>query len=119
MDDNVFESRPWAVVEKKEEDVCSGVSIAKHLINDIIAGANDYFYECSEDAEINTLYKKKADKIKPMDLLHPGSIKPGGVLNWRTKAISQEVYQPGKYSGWIIVTVTLAMVRVRSRKCGL
>ena len=88
MDDNVFDSRSWAAVEKKEEDVCSRVSIAKHLINDIIAGANDYFYECSEDAEINTLYKKKADKIKHVDLPHPGGIKLGGALNWRTKAIS-------------------------------
>ena len=102
MDDNVFDSRPWAEVEKREEDGCSRVSVAKHLINDIIAGANDYFYECSEDAEINTLYKKKAHNIKPVDLLHPGGIKPEGALNWQTKAISQEVYQPGKYAGWII-----------------
>ena len=78
------------------------MSVAKHLINDTIAGANDYFYECLEDAEINTLSKKKADKIKPMDLPHPGGIKPGGALNWRTKAISQELYQLGKYAGWII-----------------
>ena len=78
------------------------MSVVKHVINNIIAGANDYFYECSEDAEINTLYKKKADKIKPVDLPHPGGIKPGGALNWWTKAISQEVYQPGKYAGWII-----------------
>ena len=78
------------------------MSVARHLINDIIAGANDYFYECLEDIEINMLYKIKADKIKPVDLPHPGSIKPGGVLNWRTKAISQEVYQLGKYAGWII-----------------
>ena len=78
------------------------MSVAKYLINDIIVGANDYFYECSEDAEINTLYKKKADKIKPMNLPHLGGIKPGGALNWRTKAISQEVYQLGKYAGWII-----------------
>ena len=99
MDGKVFDSRPWAAVEKKEEDLCSRVSVTKHLINDIIVGANDYFYKCSEDVEINTLYKKKADKIKPVDLPHPGGIKLGGVLNWRTKAISQAVYQPGKYAG--------------------
>ena len=64
------------------------MSVPKHLINDIIAGANDYFYECSEDAEINILYKKKADKMKPVDLPHPGGIKLRGALNWRTKAIS-------------------------------
>ena len=88
VDGNVLDSRPWAAVEKEEDDVCLRVSVAKHLINNLIAGTNDYFYECSEDAEINTLYKKKADKIKPMDLPHPGGIKPGGALNWRTKAIS-------------------------------
>ena len=100
VDGNTFDSCPWAAVEKREEDICSQVSVAKHLINDIIAGTNDYFYECSEDAEINILYKKKEDNIKPVDLPHPGGIKPGGALNWRTKAISQEVYQPGKYTGW-------------------
>ena len=62
VDGNVFDSHPWVAVEKKEEDGCSRVSVVKHLINDIIAGANDYFYECSEDAEINTLYKKKVDR---------------------------------------------------------
>ena len=63
VDGNVFDSCLWAAVEKKEEDVYLRVSVAKHLINDIIVGANDYFYECSEDTDINTLYKKKADKI--------------------------------------------------------
>ncbi len=102
VDDNIFDSRPRAAVKKRENDICSGVSVTKHLINDIIAGANDYFYEYAKDAGINTLYKKKADKIKPVDLPHPGGIKPEGALNWRTKAISQEIYQPGKYAGWII-----------------
>ncbi len=102
VDDNIFDSRPRAAVKKRENDICSRVSVAKHLINDIIAGANDYFYEYAKDAGINTLYKKKADKIKPVDLPHPGGIKPEGALNWRTKAISQEIYQPGKYAGWII-----------------
>ena len=88
MDGNVLDSHLQVAVEKRKEDIYSRVSIAKHLINYIIASANDDFYECSEDTEINTLYKKKADKIKPVDLLHPGGIKLGGALNWQTKAIS-------------------------------
>ena len=53
-------------------------------------------------SDVLTLYKKKADKVQPVNQPHEGGLKPGGSSDWRAKAISKEQYQPGKYAGWLI-----------------
>jgi len=87
-----YVTRPWAsdVVNNEEET---------DFINSSNFGLSDFF---NGTWEVSTLYKKKADKVKPVDLPHPGGMKPEGTKNWRMRAISKEFYQPGKYSGWII-----------------
>ena len=75
------------------------------LINDVIAGANDFFSSSDffgDTWDVSTLYKKKADKVKPVNLPHKGGLKPEGREDWRKRAMAKEVYVPGKYSGWII-----------------
>ena len=53
--------------------------------------------------DVMTLYKKKADKVRPVNQPHEGGLKPGGRSDWRAKAILKEQYKPsGKYGGWLI-----------------
>jgi hypothetical protein len=41
-------------------------------------------------ARVATLYKKKADKVRPVDSSESTGEKPGGDINWREKAIAEE-----------------------------
>ena len=53
--------------------------------------------------EVLTLYKKKADKVRPVSRLHEGGLRPGGKGNWYVEAISKEYYKLGSaYAGWLI-----------------
>ena len=94
-----YVTRPWAS------------DIGKHLLNNVIAGAYHFFSSSdhfnSRDSssgilDVDTSYKKKADKVKPVDLPHKGGLKPEGKEDWRQRAIVKEVYTLGKYSWWII-----------------
>ena len=63
--------------------------------------------ECSgrfgQSGEALTLYKKKADKVRPVSRPHKGGLRPGGKGNWHAEAISKGRYKPsGAYAGWII-----------------
>ena len=48
-----------------------------------------------QSAEVLTLYKKKADKVRPVSRPHEGGLRPGGKGNWHLEAISKECYKPG------------------------
>ena len=53
--------------------------------------------------EVLTLYKKKADKVRPVSRPHEGGLRLGGKGNWRAEAISKERYKlGGAYAGWSI-----------------
>jgi hypothetical protein len=61
------------------------------------------FSRCLGNGEVLTLYKKKADKVRPVNQPHEGGLRPGGKGNWRAEAISKEKYKPdGDYGGWLI-----------------
>ena len=68
-----YVTRPWAsdVVNNEEET---------DFINSSIFGLSDFF---DGTWEVSTLYKKKPDKVKPVNLPHPGGMKPEGTKNWR------------------------------------
>ena len=48
-----------------------------------------------QSGEVLTLYKKKADKVRPVSRPHEGGLRPGGKGNWRMEAISKEKYKLG------------------------
>ena len=56
---------------------------------------------------VDAAYKRKADKVKPVDTSQTDGSGPGGDINWRDEAIRREkpVYEPGvtlKFSKWLI-----------------
>ena len=56
-----------------------------------------------QSGEVLTLYKKKADKVRPVSQLHEGGLRPRGKGNWHAEAISKEYYKlGGTYAGWLI-----------------
>ena len=50
---------------------------------------------------VATAYKRKADKVRPVDAPLLDGSQPAGDPEWRQKAIARERYQPGKYSKFI------------------
>ena len=106
-------SKVWKKEEKESYFVTClwAGNVGKHLLNDITVGAyyffslSDHFnlHDCSSGTlDVDILYKKKVDKVKPMDLSYEGGLKPEEKEDWWQKAIAKEVYTPRKYSGWII-----------------
>ena len=56
-----------------------------------------------ESGEVLTLYKKKADKVRPVSRPQEGGLRPGGKDNWCAEVISKECYKlGGAYAGWLI-----------------
>jgi hypothetical protein len=52
---------------------------------------------------VNGAYKRKAQKVRPVDLGESDGSKPGGVVNWVAKSRKADVRsQDEKYSGWLI-----------------
>lgn len=49
-----------------------------------------------------TLYKRKADKVKPVDSSQTDGTTPGGDPKWRDKMIATERYQPTKYHDYLL-----------------
>ena len=45
-----------------------------------VANIKDFLYLYGK---VNTLYKKKADKVKPVNRLHKKGLEPEGVENWK------------------------------------
>jgi hypothetical protein len=51
---------------------------------------------------VATAYKRKADKVKPVDTAESDGSTPGGDPEWRKKVMAKEVYQPTKYSKYLL-----------------
>ena len=66
-------------------------NVGKHLLNHITAGIyyifslSNHINSCDSSIstlDVSTLYKKKPDKIKLVDLLYEGGLKPEERENW-------------------------------------
>lgn len=58
----------------------------------------------SPNVRVRTMYKRKADKILPVNSSVSDGSKPGGVSNWRERAIAREEkspLQPNRYPQWL------------------
>src|SRR5580700_9403776 len=57
-----------------------------------------------QEFRIHTLYKRKADKVKPVDCGKSDGDNPGGMSNWVEISKRSDVYNEptGKYSKWLI-----------------
>ena len=53
--------------------------------------------------EVNGMYKRKAEKVRPVDLGESDGNKPGGVLDWVAKSKEMDVKSHDeKYPEWLI-----------------
>jgi hypothetical protein len=51
---------------------------------------------------VSTIYKTKANKVRPVDLGETDGSKPGGCLDWLEKSKANDILcEPGLYSEWI------------------
>lgn len=55
------------------------------------------------EGEVLTLYKRKREKVRPVDEPHKGGLKPGGDSEWRSKQLQAEAKfkGQGRYPKWI------------------
>ena len=70
------------------------------------AARKSYMNSRFPGVRVNTLYKRKADKVQPVNSSESDGSKPGGDPKWREKAIAREraagLYsQPRSYSQWL------------------
>jgi hypothetical protein len=59
--------------------------------------------ELSEEFRVYTIYKRKADKVRPVDHGVSDGSKPGRVIDWVERSKKLDIaYEPGLYSEWLI-----------------
>jgi hypothetical protein len=72
-----------------------------------LSRVSDGFSLCSSlprEFKVSTMYKRKADKVRPVDCGKSDGDNPGGVMNWVEISKRSDVYHEpmGKYSKWLI-----------------
>ena len=64
------------------------------------------------EAHVNTAYKRKAQKVRPVDASASDGSHPGGDKDWKTRITERLEYQPdtSRYGKWVILRITTLAV---------
>ena len=97
-------------VSQAEEEEFSCKLYAVHLEGEMKEGDFVFFFEgdfgklnkASKPVQVNTLYKRKADKVRPVNLGHTTGETPGGTDTWFEDDVAARPAKPSeKYEDWI------------------
>ena len=54
---------------------------------DAVGDVDPAFGRCLGSGDVMTLYKRKADKVRPVNRPHKGGLKPGGKDDWLSRRL--------------------------------
>jgi hypothetical protein len=74
------------------------------LMDDLAFGPDMYPDRWGNTFAVAGIYRKKADKVSPMDPNGTDGSKPGGTLDWVERSRARDIVssEGGRYSEWLI-----------------